>query len=52
VRIKNTLLLGEIEVSDALLPEVRRRTDLTELGAPTPLAFDVTGRLVPFEIAH
>src|SRR5262245_24250621 len=52
VRIKNTLLLGEIEVSDALLPEVRRRTDLTELGAPGPLAFDVTGRLVPFEIAH
>ncbi len=52
VRIKNTLLLGEIEVSEALLPEVRTRPGLVPLGAPAPLAFDVTGRLAPFEIPH
>src|SRR5262247_3489980 len=52
IRIKNTLMLGEIEVSEAYLPELGRRSDLTPLGDPVPLAFDVTGRLVPFEIAH
>ena len=47
VRIKNTLMLGEIEVSEALLPELTERPDLTRLGEPAPLAFDATGRLVP-----
>ena len=45
IRIKNTLMLGEIEVSEAFLPEVAKRGDLTPLGEPTTLPFDVTGRL-------
>jgi hypothetical protein len=48
IRIKNTLMLGEIEVSEALMPEVARRGDLTALSAPTPLPFDVAGRLISF----
>lgn len=48
VRIKNTLLLGEIEASEALLPEIAGRADLTRLGEPVLLAFDAAGRLVPF----
>ncbi|MGH7279399.1 MAG: lactate racemase domain-containing protein, partial [Candidatus Rokuibacteriota bacterium] len=46
IRIKNTLMLGEIEVSEALLPDVAKRSDLTPLGDPAPLPFDVSGRLL------
>jgi hypothetical protein len=46
IRIKNTLMLSELEVSEALLPEVARRPDLTPLGAAAPLAFDAAGRLL------
>jgi hypothetical protein len=46
IRIKNTLLLGEIEVSEAYGPEVGRRPDLTPLGELIPLGFDAAGRLV------
>ena len=45
IRIKNTLVLGEIEVSEAYLPEVARRGGLTALGDPVPLRFDVAGAL-------
>ena len=45
IRIKNTLLLGEIEISEAYLPEIAKRPDLTVLGDPVPLRFDVTGAL-------
>jgi hypothetical protein len=48
VRIRNTLRLTEVEVSEALLPELAQREDLTPLGAPTPLAFDVGDALLPF----
>ncbi len=47
IRIKNTLVLGEIEVSEPFLPEVRKRKDLTVLGNPEPLRFDAAGTLVP-----
>lgn len=47
IRIKNTLLLGEVEVSESLLPEVAKRRDLTVLGGPAPLGFDAAGALVP-----
>lgn len=47
VRIKNTLLLGELEVSEAFLAELARRPDLTALSDPAPLAFDAAGRLQP-----
>jgi hypothetical protein len=46
IRIRNTLVLGELEVSEALLPEVAKRETLTRLGAPTPLPFDAAGNLV------
>jgi hypothetical protein len=47
IRIKNTLMLGEIEVSEAYMAEVARRPDLTPIGEPVPLPFDAAGRLVP-----
>ena len=46
IRIKNTLMLGEIEVSEAYTAELARRPDLTSIGEPTPLPFDAAGRLV------
>jgi hypothetical protein len=45
IRIRNTLVLGEIEVSEAFLPEVTKRGDLTALGDPVPLRFDAAGVL-------
>jgi hypothetical protein len=45
MRIRNTLMLGEIEVSEAFLPEVAKRGDLTALGDPSPLRFDVAGSI-------
>ena len=46
IRIRNTLMLGEIEVSEALLPEVAKRETLTRLTDPAPLPFDVAGNLL------
>ena len=45
IRIKNTLMLGELEVSQAYAAEVARRSDLTVLGE-APLGFDAGGRLI------
>jgi hypothetical protein len=47
IRIKNTLMLGELDVSEAFAAEVARRSDLTVLGE-APLGFDSAGRLIPF----
>jgi hypothetical protein len=47
VRIRNTLRLGEVEVSETLLPELGARPDLVRLGDPAPLAFDLDGALSP-----
>jgi hypothetical protein len=47
IRIKNTLMIGELEVSEAFAAEVARRSDLTVVGE-APLAFDATGRLATF----
>jgi hypothetical protein len=44
VRIKNTLMLGELEVSEAFAAEVDKRRDLTALGSAA-LDFDAAGRL-------
>jgi hypothetical protein len=46
IRIKNTLMLGELEVSEALAAEVDKRRDLTALGTAA-LDFDASGRLRP-----
>jgi hypothetical protein len=48
VRIKNTLQIAEVDVSESLLPEVAKRDDLTRVGDPAPIAFDTTGYLQPF----
>ncbi len=47
IRIKNTLRLGEIEVSEGLLPDVAKHGDLLQLTDPAPLPFDAAGRLIP-----
>jgi Lactate racemase N-terminal domain len=48
VRIKNTLLLEELDVSEALLPEVKPRDTLEILWGPKGLAFDHSGALPHF----
>jgi hypothetical protein len=48
VRIKNTLRLAEVDVSEALLPEVAKRDDLRVASEPAPLAFANDGSLSPF----
>jgi hypothetical protein len=48
VRIRNTLHLGEIQVSEPLLAEVRAQPDRFEvLGEAAPLQFDSHGTLAP-----
>jgi len=47
VRIADTLSLAEIEVSEALAPEVARHAQLTTAGEPRELAFDADGNLPP-----
>ncbi len=47
VRIKNTLHLEELEISEALVPEARQ-AGLTVLRGPHPLAFDAAGRIRPW----
>ena len=50
IRIRSTLMLGEIEVSEAFLPELAKRAELKRLTDPAPLPFDAAGRLIP--LAH
>lgn len=45
VRIKDTLHLGEIEISEALLPEAEAHPDVEILSQPAPMAFDTQGNL-------
>lgn len=47
VRIKNTLHIDEVEVSEAYLAELKKRPDLEILEGPKPLAFDQKGNLLP-----
>jgi hypothetical protein len=48
VRIKNTLKITEVDVSENLLAEVAKRDDLSPVGDPAPMVFDPTGALPPF----
>ncbi len=49
VRIRNTLHLGEIEVSNALLEEVGRQPERFEIAEPPrDVKFDAQGNLAPF----
>jgi hypothetical protein len=45
IRIKNTLMLSEIEVSEAYAAEIAKRPDLTSIGDASPLPFDAAGRI-------
>ena len=48
VRIKNTLLLEELDVSEALVAEVKQRGNLDILWGPKALLFDSSGNLPAF----
>jgi hypothetical protein len=48
VRIKNTLLLEELDVSEACLPEIQQRENLEVLWGPKGLVFDSGGGLPAF----
>ncbi len=45
MRIRNTLMLHEVEVSEPCLRELPKMTDFQELTAPFDLAFDAQGNL-------
>jgi hypothetical protein len=47
IRIKNTLEMEELQVSEALLDELKGRGDLTVMGAPEEMWFDADGNLPP-----
>jgi hypothetical protein len=47
VRIKNTLQVDEVEVSEIYEDEITHRPDLEILGGPRPMSFDDRGNLVP-----
>jgi hypothetical protein len=48
VRIRNTLRLTEVEVSESFAVELAGRDDLTVLGDPVPMAFGPDGTLPSF----
>jgi hypothetical protein len=48
VRVKNTLHLTEMDVSEALLEEVRKNGRLSQVTQPATIAFDSNGDLLPF----
>jgi acyl-CoA synthetase (AMP-forming)/AMP-acid ligase II len=51
VRIRNTLQLGEIQVSEPMLAEVARRPERFDLvSSPTAFAFDANGTLAPLTL--
>jgi len=53
VRIRNTLALGRIQVSEPLLAEVRSHPELFQIVSPTfPAEFDKDGRLAPLPAVH
>lgn len=54
VRIRDTLTLGTIMVSEPMLEEVRAHPDMEALGAPEPFAFTRDGRIEPIalEVDH
>jgi hypothetical protein len=48
VRVKNTLHLTEMDVSEALLDEVYKNGRLLQITQPAMMAFDRNGDLLPF----
>ncbi|HKM77081.1 MAG TPA: lactate racemase domain-containing protein [Candidatus Bathyarchaeia archaeon] len=49
IRIKNTLQLGEIDVSEAYLPLVKKRKNLVTFDEVKPFHFNRHGNLMPFQ---
>lgn len=49
VRIRHTLALDEMDVSESLLPQLAGQAQIMPLGAPFALEFDAAGNLVPFD---
>ena len=50
IHIKNTLEIGELEVSAAFMEEVEKREELKLIGKLGPLSFDSEGVLSPVEV--
>lgn len=50
VRIKNTLLVDEAEVSEGYGRELKKRSDLEIVDGPRPLSFDGQGNLLPLVV--
>ena len=48
VRIPNTLHIGEILISGALLEEARANPAVEVIGAPEPFAFEPDGAIAAF----
>jgi hypothetical protein len=47
LRIRNTMHLEELDVSEPCLQETERQTEFTTIGPPRPLEFDAAGNLPP-----
>jgi hypothetical protein len=52
VHISNTLHLSEVLVSEAYLPELQKRSDLSVLSGPSDMDFDASGNLRPVFAGH
>ncbi len=52
VQISNTLHLSEVLVSEAYLPELQQRDDLTIMDGPFEMPFDAAGNLKPVFAGH
>ncbi|MCX5910035.1 MAG: [Fe-S]-binding protein, partial [Deltaproteobacteria bacterium] len=50
VRIKNTLQVNEVEVSEGYRSDLDQRKDLEVLEGPKPMAFDGQGNLLPLRV--
>ena len=47
IRIKNTLEMEELQVSEALMDELKGRSDITIIGGLEEMPFDPEGNLPP-----
>jgi hypothetical protein len=48
MRIKNTALLSEVDVSEAYQEELAKRSDLEAVMEKRAMGFDADGNLLPF----
>jgi hypothetical protein len=50
MRIKNTALLSEVDVSEAYEEELAKRSDLEVVIGKRTMGFDADGNLLPFSV--